>query len=489
MVTTTMTDVRERLRDFWVSKVSARLRILGWVALLLGIVGVVTVVIQHRILLDRLDSEVEAALLQEAEEVRVLATGNNPETGEPFDENVAAIFDTFLERNLQGEGEALVTFINGRPYKATAAPYALGEDPELISRWGSVTQSSWGQTNTPEGELRYLAVPLTNANGTSGVFVVASFTGERLDEIASTTRIAAGTYAAGMILAVALAWFVAGRVFAPVRVMTDTARDLSQSDLSRRIPVPESNDEISKLAVTFNEMLDRLDEAFTVQRQFLDDAGHELRTPITIVRGHLELDPANEAERESNKELVLDELDRMSRMVDDLLVLARAENVDFLRRSPIDIDVFTQELFTKVQRLGDRDWQLSQTAHGVAVVDAQRLTQAMINLAENAIRHTGLGSTIRIGTAASESELSLWVEDEGPGIEAEDQVHIFERFAHGRGSDNKDGKAGLGLAIVSAVANGHGGRAEVQSSPGQGATFVMSLPLSEEVEQRQDGSQ
>jgi signal transduction histidine kinase len=464
-------------RGLW-RLVSARLRILGWVLLLLALAGTAALLLQRRVLIEGLDDEIERGLVQEAEEVRVLAGGRNPQTGQPFGGDAAAVFDTFLRRNIPGEGETLLTFVDGRPYKATAGPYRLDQDPGLVRRWAGLTDSDLGEVSTPAGVVRYLAVPLADEQGTRGVFVVANFVRQERDEIDRTTQVGAVVYGSVLLMAVALAWFVAGRVLAPVRAVTETAKQATETDLSRRIPVPAADDEIAELARTFNSMLGRLERAFQDQRDFLNDAGHELRTPITIIRGHVELQGDDPSERRETRAIVLDELDRMARIVDDLLVLARAEEPDFLRRETVDLDVLTGELLAKAGALADRDWRLAATGHGALVADRQRLTQAVMNLLDNAARHSGPGSPIELGSALVGGEARLWVRDNGPGVAPEDHERIFGRFARARHGHGQAGAAGLGLAIVRAVAEAHGGRVDLESRPGAGATFTITIPSS-----------
>ena len=160
-----------------------------------------------------------------------------------------------------------------------------------------------------------------------------------------------------LLIASALAWVVAGRLLAPLRALDETARSISETDLTRRIPV-SGNDEIAELARTFNAMVDRLEGAFASQRAFVSDASHELRTPITIVRGHLELLGDDPDERRETIALVTDELDRMSRFVDDLLLLAKAERNDFLRVDEVELGALTDELLDKAAGLGPRTWAL-----------------------------------------------------------------------------------------------------------------------------------
>ncbi|HEX2403600.1 MAG TPA: HAMP domain-containing sensor histidine kinase, partial [Acidimicrobiia bacterium] len=271
-------------------------------------------------------------------------------------------------------------------------------------------------------------------------------------------------------------WVVAGRVLEPLRLLNQTARTITETDLTQRILV-RGDDELAGLARTFNEMLDRLQQAFATQRAFIDDAGHELRTPITIIRGNLEVSGDDPDEWQGAKPLVLDELDRMGRIVDDMLLLAKAEQPDFLQLGPIDLAEFTEEVAAKVRPLADRDWKLEEKAHVVIDADRQRLTQAMVNLARNAVQHTAPGDLIALGSSANGGAARIWVRDQGPGVALDQHDLIFKRFARGRGSRRASDGAGLGLSIVRAIAETHGGRVELTSAPGFGATFMLVLPF------------
>ena len=202
-------------------------------------------------------------------------------------------------------------------------------------------------------------------------------------------------------------------MLAPLRKLGATARSIgSTDDLTRRIEVT-GDDEIAELGHLFNAMLDRLEQAFALQREFVSDAGHELRTPITIIRGHLQL--LDDATRRRCR-IVADELDRMNRFVEDLLTLAKAERPDFLLRSELDLDLLTDELMAKARKLAPRDWQLEHTGAGLLTADRQRLTQAVMNLAHNAVKHTAEGDTITLGSALDDGDARIWVADSGAGI-------------------------------------------------------------------------
>ncbi len=188
-------------------------------------------------------------------------------------------------------------------------------------------------------------------------------------------------------------------------------------------------------------MLDRLESAFAAQRQFLDDAGHELRTPITIVRGHLELMGDDPAEREETMALVMDELDRMARIVNDVMVLARSERPDFLNYEAVDVAALTQEVAAKAQALAPRRWSVERAGRGVIVADRQRLTQALVQLAQNAVQHTGEGDAIILASSVADGRARFTVRDTGPGVPVQERERVFERFARGSGERRARGPA------------------------------------------------
>jgi two-component system, OmpR family, sensor kinase len=458
----------------------ARTRILAAFVVLLLFSTVVSTVALRQVLLVRMDERIAHDLAQEVQEFRRLVRdGRDPRSGEPFAGDVRAIYDVFLSRNVPGIDEVLYTFLGGRAYRSSdgVPPPAVLQQVGAAS--AAASRGERGSVETASGELRYLAVPVAVEGRRRGMFVVAEAVAGRRAEVDEAVRTAAAVSVVVLLLGSVLAWLIAGRVLAPLRELRDTARAIGDSDLTRRIEV-RGTDELAELARTFNAMLDRLERAFALQRQFVSDAGHELRTPITIIRGHLELLGDDPAERADTVALVTDELDRMARFVDDLLTLARAERTDFLQLGDVDLDVLTEELLTKAQALdGDRSWQLEGVGHGRLRVDRQRVTQAAMNLARNAVEHSGPADAVALGSARENGEARIWVRDEGPGVAAADHERIFERFARAsRGPRRSDG-AGLGLAIARAIAEAHGGRVELRSRPGEGARFTLVLPLDE----------
>jgi two-component system, OmpR family, sensor kinase len=462
---------RRRRRPF----ASARVRILASYLILLVFSTVVGTLALREMLLARAGERVDDALLQEVEEFRTLARiGRDPRTGEPFGNDVRAIFEVFLARNVPGEREAFFAYAGGEPYEESYDPRLRGVRIPAIDVLASTTSSERGEVELDDGRrVRFIAVPVEGDRGARGVFAVAIDLSGEIGEVNDALRIAAGVSIGVLLLASLLAWVVAGRVLAPLRVLRDTARSIGESDLTRRIPM-EGDDELADLARTFNEMLDRLEEAFASQKAFISDAGHELRTPITIIRGHLDVMGDDPSDRRETLELVSDELDRMSRLVNDLLLLAKANRPDFLQPETIDLDDLTHELFAKASALASRDWRLAAVGSGRIVADRQRLTQALMNLSQNAVAHTHQGDAVELGSEVRNGDARLWVKDTGPGVPEHEQTRIFERFVR---LDRSGGEgAGLGLAITRAVAESHGGRVELDSRPGQGARFTVIIP-------------
>lgn len=456
---------------------SFRFRILAGYIGLLAVATLVSIVVAREALERRLDQRIDQELVQESRELRQLASGNDPETGRPFRADVERIFEVFLERNVPSPNEVLLTFVNGEPFLRSRRflPYRIDRDPELVARWASLTESDRGGIDTPAGRIEYLAVPLLRGDETSGVFVAAIFRDREAEPVDDALRVVVGVGIAMLLIGSVLAWLLADRVLRPVTAVTETARSISGGDLSRRIPV-SGHDEIAVLGETFNDMLARLETAFETQRRFVHDAGHELRTPLTIVRGHLELLEDDPDERRATLELVLDEVDRMARMVNDMLTLAKWERPDFLAPGVVDVGTLTDDVLAKAEALGERRWVLDARAEGSLVADRQRVTQALMQLAQNAVEHTSPGDEIGLGSVVDGGVVRLWVRDTGRGIPREHLEHLFARFYRARETRRSEG-AGLGLSIVQAIALAHGGRAEVASEVGQGATFTIALPV------------
>jgi signal transduction histidine kinase len=463
---------RSARRLTWIPT-SLRTRIAAWFIGFFALAMGASILVTYEALLIRLDQRIDEDLRQEVAELRNLVDESDPASRS----DVGRIFTVYLQRNVPSENEALITFVNGEPHRRSRpiVPYRLDQDPALVERWATLREPDRGRVNTPAGRVEYLAVPVGPERSTHGVFVAAIFRDREKSEVnAAVTAVGAFGFAV-LLVASLIAWRLADRVIKPVRELTTTARSISETDLSARIP-ERGRDEVAQLAATFNSMLGRLERAFESQRRFLDDAGHELKTPLTIVRGHLELLGDDPKERRETMPLVLDELDRMTRIIGDVLLLAKHERSDFLELSTVDVGTLTDELHAKAKALAPRDWVIEKRGRGVIIADRQRLTQAMMQLALNAARYSETGEAIRLGSNVSNGEARFWISDQGPGIPFEEQRMIFERFQRGSDTRRWEG-AGLGLAIVKAIAEAHHGRVELKSRPGSGATFTLVVAV------------
>jgi signal transduction histidine kinase len=424
-----------------------------------------------------LDQEVEEPEPGETSTLGDLAFSAPPKTSQ----DLMNLFRLYLLRRPPEDESYFITFMAGEFYKSSprARPQILDKRGELMQRFAGQTQPEEGfQETTDEaiGKILYRVEPIQINGQVQGVFVVAHATaGERaeaFEAILTFIQIIAPVF----IVSMAIAWLAAGRVLSPLRTMTATAHAISETDLTQRLPV-NGQGELAELALTFNEMMDRLETAFATQREFINDAGHELRTPITIIRGHLELMGDDPEEQAETLQLVMSELDRMSRMVDDLILLAKAERTDFLRLETVDVAELTDELYAKATALAKRNWQLENNAKGRVVLDRQRITEAVMNLAQNATQHTQETDIISLGSGNAKGRVLFWVRDTGEGIPAAEQQRIFERFARVSTSRRRSEGAGLGLAIVRAIAEAHGGQVQLRSQFGVGSTFTLVLPL------------
>ncbi|MCU0310898.1 MAG: HAMP domain-containing histidine kinase [Acidimicrobiales bacterium] len=461
---------------------SARARVLIGALALLAATIAVSILVDRAVLVARLDDRLDAELVQEIDEFRRLVGEVDPATGAPFGSDLEAIADAFLARNVPGEDEVFLAIVDGAPYGRSAdAPYPIEDLTPLVDTWATTASPQLRTDDTPAGALRSLAVPVVTGDGESrGAFVVARFPAGERAEIDDAVRVAAVVGAAAFVVAALAAWAIAGRVLSPLRNLATAAGEIDERDLSHRIDV-EGSGELADLGQRFNAMLDRVEGAFDTQRAFLDDAGHELRTPITVLRGHLELVEPGAPLPADTRALLLDELDRMSRIVEDLVTIAKAERPDFVTPAPVDVADLTLDIAEKARALAPRDWQVAADAVLVADLDRQRIVQAWMNLARNAAQHTAEGDTITVFGRERDGALELGIADTGEGVADADRARVFERFGRGASArrTSADG-AGLGLAIADAIAVAHGGSIRLDDTPGGGATFTIELPLDTE---------
>lgn len=450
-----------------------RTRVLFSFLILLVVSTAASLLVLREVLFSRIGSEVQERLTDQVDELRDLTEqGTDPESGEPLQGDLERIFEVFLRRERSLDDGSLTAFINGERFDS--APPAFLQT--TLAPLSAISEPASGELSDPLGDVRYVAVPVSGG-GDEGVLVAGKLLNDERDRVESAVRIAAGVSIVITLLASLFIWLAAGRAVQPLRALARTTRTITETDLSDRVVV-NGESEIAELGRTFNDMLDRLQSAFASQKEFLADVGHELRTPITVIRGHLETLGDDPGERREATAVINDELQRMSRLVDDLLLLARSDRPDFLRVEPLDLDVLTHELFAKARTLGVRRWLIDEADVGLVHADPHRLTSAVMNLAENAVRHTRGDEAIALGSSLEDGVVRLWVRDEGRGIAQTEQERIFERFAAAPQSVPSHG-AGLGLAIVTAIAEAHDGHVELQSEPEAGSKFTIVIPSGE----------
>jgi heavy metal sensor kinase len=359
---------------------------------------------------------------------------------------------------------------------------------ELPISWTIVEAALAGQeafANVPAGDeyVRFLAQPVAPGGHVVGVVLVAQSlqlletTVQRMQQLVG---IAAAT---GVVASVVGGWWLTGRALGPIADITRVARGIATTGrFEQRVEAPPTHDELGELTATINDMLSRLEQTFRHQREFLADASHELRGPLMVVRGNLDLltlDLPEEGRRESVRE-AREEVERMSRLAGDLLFLAEVDAHELVEHEAIALDELIVETWDRATSVDDGAHEIVLDRSEPAIVrgDRYRLGQLLWNLVENALRYTPAGGRITLGLTASEEQAEVTVADTGIGIPPEELPRIFERFYRvDPARPRAEGSTGLGLAIVKRIVEAHGGRVDVESRPGQGSTFRVTIPV------------
>ncbi len=363
------------------------------------------------------------------------------------------------------QNEQLLENAQGRRLETPRLGYSVAQVPDVGRTRIFEQRADLGSTQVTVGAGEPLALVERAQHGVARAFVLA----------------------AGVVVVLALlASYLAGaRVSAPLRRMAQVATRVDAGDLGPRMEITGGRlDEVRVLAEAFNRMLDRLSEAFASQREFVADASHELRTPLTVISGQLEVLAAQENPSSEDvtrvERLVRAEITRVSRLVDDLLVLAQAERTDFLRVENVDLAPFVNDLWDGMSLTADRRFELGTIVDGSLRADPDRLAQALRNLARNAIEHTAEpDGVVRLDVRpVAPDRIRFEVSDDGPGIPEHERERVFERFHRtDSGRTRATGGAGLGLAIVRAIAEAHKGTVRVRDAHnGRGASIELVLP-------------
>jgi two-component system OmpR family sensor kinase len=332
--------------------------------------------------------------------------------------------------------------------------------------------------------VRLLTLPVMKGGRVANLIQV----GMSMENMYKTRRrfilIMAAVLPFALLLAGGGGWLLARRALKPVDMMTQAARRISGEHLGERLEETGSGDELDRLAKTLNDMLGRLDDAFHQMRQFSADASHELQTPLTILKGEMEValrSPRSIKEYQRVLESGLEEIDRISRLVEGLLLLSRADSgVLRLDLRPVELRDLLQEISEQMNLVADDHSVSLQTGSMEAVSvrgDREHLRRLLLNIVDNAIKYTPEGGSVTISLQSDGEWASVRISDTGIGLRRDEQDRIFTRFYRAvEARSQREGGAGLGLCIALSIAEAHGGRIQVESTPGHGSTFTVLLP-------------
>lgn len=454
---------------------SLRLRLtLIFTALLSGVVALLSIVIYSMvsaIITDQIDDHLQ----QNANQLIDVMVSDS--TGEIEVSSEALILSDIIYYQVWSVDGLIVD------YSENARSFTTAMDEGSMSEANTV----FSTVEIQETTYRVLTVPLLVNGEASGWLQVGAI----MTELCYTQRLLQIVFSASalfsIIIAGLLCWLITGQALKPLEMMAKiTSRITSTDDLSQRIPVEiAKNDEINDLVMAFNKTLVRLERLFTAQRRFLADVSHELRTPLTVIKGNIGLmHMMNEFDEESLNS-VESEVDRLARLVGDLLLMAQAETGKLpLMLKQVEIDDLLFDVFEQMKVLsgGMHDIRIANIEPAIVTGDRDRLMQVMLNLGSNAIKFSPANSRITLNLSVKGNWVKVDISDEGPGIPSHEQSRIFERFYRGDKSRNRSAKEagfGLGLPIAYWIVISHGGRIDVESKVGEGTTFSVWLPVSQ----------
>jgi two-component system OmpR family sensor kinase len=366
--------------------------------------------------------------------------------------------------------------------------------PPLLTSSPSPASGAFGLLVTPEQRWRLYVLPLQNTGASSGYIEALTPLG-RVDASIRAFQVTLPILGVvSLLVALVGSWAIAGNALRPIAKMIQTAQSIALSrDLSRRVESPAHRDELGRLAATFNEMLASIEAAYQAQQRFVSDASHELRAPLTAIQGNLDLlnrhQAMPEAERKETLAEMTREADRLTRLVADLLALARADAGVPLKHRLLDLDAVVLDAFREARQLARGQTLVLDPFEPVQVVgDEDRLKQLLLILLDNALKYTPAGGQVTLGLRHSNAEVEMLVRDTGVGIAPGDLPHVFERFYRADPARGRDpGGTGLGLSIAQWIVEQHGGKITINSQPGQGTLVTVCLPLPDRPPERPQG--
>jgi len=461
---------------------SIRVRLTLWygsaLALILMLFGVALYAVMSHTLRDQVDRSLEQTArvaVRAIEDRRIGPYLSLDNLGEQFPD--LAVLDKFFQIFGPG-GTITIQSSNSNKYQVPLSQNALGA---AIAGQVIFESVKW----RGEAPLRLLSVPIREDGLLVNILQVGTSLGPVEEMLHRLVLVLLLTLPISLAAALAGGWFLAGRAMRPVETITAAAQRITAGDLAQRIAGPSSSDELGRLAATFNDMIARLETSFRQVRQFSADASHELRTPLTVMKGETELALRRPRPAEDYRlvlESNLEEIDRLSQIVDELLFLSRTDLGEVkIVSAPVQLDVIVREIQRQAAVLG-QEHQVEITAPtiepAVVIGDELRLRELVLNLVDNAVKYSLPGGKAEITLTRQSEWAKLTVTDQGIGIAAEEQAHIFNRFyrTEAARSHSKEG-TGLGLAICKWIVEVHQGTIQVLSSPDAGSTFTVALPF------------
>ncbi len=419
------------------------------------------------------DQRITQSLSREANELLLLS--------ETLDfESSQQLLERFIQRSSPDFDEQIFAVVDNRVVlRSGGSDLRLDQSQEFLDIATSASTTTLDGFDLDGEQFRWISVPVSSDVDNGHLISVFSLKSQQ-DQ--TNAALASFVFLAllGLVLTSLVGWFGSGRIFRPIKEISTAAADIGHANLSGRVPVMGNNNELDQLANEFNSMLDRVEQSFQNQKQFVDDAGHELRTPLTVIRGHLDLLATDPKANAPSLQIVRDELERMSRLVGDLQTLTKSNQPGFTKKEVIELQVLSDELFVKAEALAERNWiQAPLDGDTSFELDRQRITQAVLQLADNACSHTKPGDDIEIGISSTKTNIQIFVADSGPGIPEKDRDRVVKRFARAAHHSEHGEGSGLGLAVADAIAKGHGGRLEIGDSTLGGARVAIVLPRGE----------
>jgi len=462
---------------------SIRFRLVVWYAGLLTAIFALLGALMYARLKGFLEENIVEAQSRRARQIAETLLVNVKQIGEPY---VVREVQSVYAPELSGRF-IRITRVDGTEMYRSGPPNDQSFDPAEVEAAVPSTRREFARKQTlPDGHALLIATFRAVANGGPPYVVEVGAPTGPVEAVLNRLLLLLGI---GLPLVVVVAtgggYFLIGRALRPVDRIAGKAEMITQHNLSERLPVVHTGDELERLSVSLNRMITHLDDAFQTSKRFVADASHELRTPLTILRGeleHLVEESSLAPEQRDRLGSLLEEVERLSKIVERLFALSRLDAGEAQNEwMPFDLTALAAETADQIALLAE-DKKIAVSCDATAPVpvegDRARLKQVVVNLLDNAIKYTADGGAVHLQTSIANGQAVLEVTDTGIGIPPEAVAHVFDRFFRVDPTrSNETGGAGLGLAIVKSICSAHGGTVEAESAVGRGSRFRVKLPI------------